>query len=286
MTPEELAAIKARYDKNWARHDAGLGTFRCCSGCRDADEIPALLAYVDELEEQGSKLTREADLRLRAETSDDARDLLAAHDWDELIFGGFICLTCTPDECDDPDDNVAWPCPPLRAAGVTLLHAEALIKLHRAEVDLKAARKRIAELESRPVSAPPGLDPRTAPKGYPLGWTQHVLEEEARATRYADAEREADEQIDRAIAFHQYPSPITTTAPVFGPHGATFNTSHGYWRPWHPGCEDCVASLGPKGQFYEPGQVEQMDAELTRHRAEAGIADEDGPSDFQAGSWS
>lgn len=183
MTPEEFAALKARAE---AARNGKHGDLESALVVRR--DVPALLAYVDELEEQGSKLTREADLRLRAETSDDARDLLAAHDWDELIFGGFICLTCTPDECDDPDDNVAWPCPPLRAAGVTLLHAEALIKLHRAEVDLKAARKRIAELESRPVSAPPGLDPRTAPKGYPLGWTQHVLEDEARASVALDGE--------------------------------------------------------------------------------------------------
>lgn len=117
-------------------------------------DVPALLAHADALEERGSKLTRELDLRSRGQVSENARDLLAQHDWDELIFGGFICLACTPDDADDPDDNVSWPCKPLLDAGITLLHAEALIKLHRAEIELKAARERLAEL-SRPVSSPP-----------------------------------------------------------------------------------------------------------------------------------
>lgn len=61
-------------------------------------------------------------------------ELIKAHEYDELIFGGFICLTCTPDE--DPD-VVAWPCPPLRAAGMTDAHAIAHIENHRLRIELR-----------------------------------------------------------------------------------------------------------------------------------------------------
>lgn len=59
--------------------------------------------------------------------------LITPHEYEELIFGGFICLHCTPDDCDDPDDNVYWPCPSLRAVGVTDEEGVALITARRAE---------------------------------------------------------------------------------------------------------------------------------------------------------
>lgn len=58
-------------------------------------------------------------------------DLLALHKYDELIFGGFICTHCTPDDADDADDNVGFPCPPLREAGMTNDMAVQVIKAHR-----------------------------------------------------------------------------------------------------------------------------------------------------------
>lgn len=73
-------------------------------------------------------------------------DLIKLHEYDELIFGGFICTHCTPDDCDDPDDNVYWPCQPLRDAGVTDHEAVALIKAHRADIEHKAAVRRVREL--------------------------------------------------------------------------------------------------------------------------------------------
>jgi hypothetical protein len=58
--------------------------------------------------------------------------LLKDHDWDELIFGGYFCMSCTPENgpefADDPDANVAWPCPALTEAGMTQLAAEMHIR--------------------------------------------------------------------------------------------------------------------------------------------------------------
>lgn len=90
------------------------------AACRN--ELPALLAEVERLRQQRAAL-------------------IALHEYDELIFGGFICRHCTPDDCDDPDDNVMWPCPSLRAVGVTDDEAIALIKARRDEIE-KAARER------------------------------------------------------------------------------------------------------------------------------------------------
>ncbi|MEU8040936.1 hypothetical protein [Streptosporangium sp. NPDC049078] len=67
-------------------------------------------------------------------------ELISLHEREELIFGGFICLHCTPDDADDPDDNVYWPCPSLRAVGVTDEEAIALITAHRAAIEEKARR--------------------------------------------------------------------------------------------------------------------------------------------------
>lgn len=70
--------------------------------------------------------------------------LIELHDWDELIFGGFYCMHCTPDDADDPDDNVYWPCPTLRAAGMTDEQAIGLINAQRARIAAEAAEKHAA----------------------------------------------------------------------------------------------------------------------------------------------
>lgn len=70
--------------------------------------------------------------------------LLEEHDWDETIFGGFICLKCTP---EDPgfDDAVMWPCPPLRAAGLTIERATEIINAHRAQIEAEHKAKQEAQ---------------------------------------------------------------------------------------------------------------------------------------------
>jgi hypothetical protein len=65
--------------------------------------------------------------------------LIKLHDWDELIFGGFICTHCTPADADDPADNVYWPCQQLRVAGMDDEEAKAIIVAHRAKIE-EAAR--------------------------------------------------------------------------------------------------------------------------------------------------
>jgi len=75
--------------------------------------------------------------------------LINLHDWDELIFGGFYCTHCTPDDTDDPDDNVMWPCPSLRAAGVTDEEAIKLIAARRAAVTEKSRRDAQGEAGAR-----------------------------------------------------------------------------------------------------------------------------------------
>jgi hypothetical protein len=67
--------------------------------------------------------------------------LLKLHEYDELIFGGFYCMHCTPDDADDPDQNVYWPCPPLREVGVTDVEAVALISAHRAAIEARHRAK-------------------------------------------------------------------------------------------------------------------------------------------------
>ncbi|MGQ4513618.1 hypothetical protein [Streptomyces sp. DW26H14] len=61
--------------------------------------------------------------------------LLKLHDWDELIFGGFYCMHCTPDDADDVDQNIAWPCPPLQEVGVTYDEAARIIVAHRGAIN-------------------------------------------------------------------------------------------------------------------------------------------------------
>jgi hypothetical protein len=111
-------------------------------------------------------------------TRDERSALLELHDWDELIFGGFYCLHCTPDDEDSFDDPIAWPCQPLREAGVTDSEARALIRAHREKVEADYQAKKAAEqaeLQRRaddfnvrypvgtPVLAYPGCRPEDQP---------------------------------------------------------------------------------------------------------------------------
>jgi hypothetical protein len=75
--------------------------------------------------------------------------LLGEHDWDELLFGGFFCMKCTPEDSDDPDETVMWPCPPLLVAGLTLEKAEDMIRLAR---DMAKAMPKILESKRREQS--------------------------------------------------------------------------------------------------------------------------------------
>lgn len=72
-------------------------------------------------------------------------ELLKLHDWDELLFGGFYCLHCTPEDEDNFDDPIAWPCQPLREAGVTDDDARALVEAHREKVEAEYQAKKAAE---------------------------------------------------------------------------------------------------------------------------------------------
>jgi hypothetical protein len=78
--------------------------------------------------------------------TDNRADLLKLHDWDELIFGGFYCLHCTPD--DAWDHSIPWPCQPLLDAGVTLDDARQTIAQHRDEIEAKH-QARAAELRAK-----------------------------------------------------------------------------------------------------------------------------------------
>ncbi len=73
------------------------------------------------------------------ETTTGRDELIRMHQYDELVFGGLICVHCTPLHVEDPDLNVPWPCPPLRAAGVTDEEALEIIAARR-EAIAAAAR--------------------------------------------------------------------------------------------------------------------------------------------------
>lgn len=68
-------------------------------------------------------------------TADSRPGLVDLHEWDELIFGGFYCTHCTPDDADDPDQNVYWPCPTLREAGMTNEEAVEIIREFRETIN-------------------------------------------------------------------------------------------------------------------------------------------------------
>lgn len=75
----------------------------------------------------------------------DRAELLKLHDWDELLFGGFYCLRCTPDDEDNFDDPIAWPCQPLRDAGLTDDEAREIVVAHREKVEAEYRAKKAAE---------------------------------------------------------------------------------------------------------------------------------------------
>ncbi|GAA2929347.1 hypothetical protein [Streptomyces enissocaesilis] len=117
--------------------------------------------------------------------------LLKLHEWDELIFGGFYCTHCTPDDADDPDQNVYWPCPPLREAGVTNEEAVEIITVERAEIaarhrDEYRSKLEAAQQEGRrqadewnrlhPVGTAVVAYPGIRPEGKHAGWACTRLE--------------------------------------------------------------------------------------------------------------
>lgn len=128
---QDLAQVKADLDK---LHRDKI---------RLADEVLVLNVggYIGD--STRSEIAYAAELGKPVRYLDERAALLALHEYDELIFGGFICTHCTPnwEDGDDPDDNVAWPCPSLRAIGVTDEEAIAIIKAHRAEIEAKAAQE-------------------------------------------------------------------------------------------------------------------------------------------------
>jgi hypothetical protein len=141
LSDDQLAAIKAQTD----RAVTELGDV-CAEGpsrrfkmtipadpTRDTDLI------ISRALEGAEQLLAEVE-ELRAQRA----ELVKLHEYDELIFGGFYCTYCTPDDCDDPDDNVYWPCPSLRAAGVTDDEAIEIITARRAAIE-KAHRASAAQ---------------------------------------------------------------------------------------------------------------------------------------------
>jgi hypothetical protein len=90
-----------------------------------------------------------------AKVIDPLPKLLGEHNWDETIFGGFICDKCTP---DDPgwDEAVAWPCKPLRAAGLTDERAVKIIQDHRERIEAEHKAKQ---------SETPASESHRSPKG-------------------------------------------------------------------------------------------------------------------------
>jgi hypothetical protein len=58
-------------------------------------------------------------VKIALELIDPKIRMLQEHGFDELVFGGFICLLCSPENSDDPYADVMWPCSALRAVGLT-----------------------------------------------------------------------------------------------------------------------------------------------------------------------
>lgn len=81
------------------------------------------------------------------------QEMLRLHGWDELAFGGAICITCTPEDAAGPDATVSFPCKPLREAGVTEDMAADLIRAHYAEQE-----RRIHEAHKAATTKLPEID--------------------------------------------------------------------------------------------------------------------------------
>lgn len=106
----------------------------------DGDRLPEVHFRAVVVEGDGPVAIASPALLAEVETLRAQRDrLLALHEYDEFIFGGFYCVHCTAEDCDDPDDNVFWPCPSLRAVGVTDDEGNQIITARRAEIARKAA---------------------------------------------------------------------------------------------------------------------------------------------------
>jgi hypothetical protein len=126
--------LLAEVDRLKAKLDAPCGSCHPCTNYADetwraAGRTPPHVYAWDELNAEVETLRAQRDR------------LLALHEYDELIFGGYICTHCTPDDADDPDQNVYWPCPSLRAVGVIDDEGTAIILARRAEIARKAAQE-------------------------------------------------------------------------------------------------------------------------------------------------
>jgi hypothetical protein len=158
-----LAATPGPWLREWAfnthfvvplaAHDVAAGNVSRLKPRQRADaefiahartDVSALLDEIDRLSTALGAC--QASLRHHLDVCTDAaaknnlplHELLLMHDWDELVFGGFICLSCTPDDAAIEEENVYWPCPPLRAAGLTDEAAKEIILRHRAMVEARA----------------------------------------------------------------------------------------------------------------------------------------------------
>jgi len=163
MTPERLEAITARANaatKGPWNHDPN-SAWRIY-GCEQAheyvwadsegDEFPCVAMtgikgqhprsprdaeFIAHARTDVPELVAEVERLSQAETEWAAyrKALVELHEFDELVFGGFICPRCTDSEDDDP---VPWPCDSLRAIGVTDDDARQIILAYRAAI--KAGR--------------------------------------------------------------------------------------------------------------------------------------------------
>jgi len=139
----------------------------------------------------------------------------------------------------DADDVYSW-CRAVAEDGGRELPAYVREFFNR---QIPAVASRIAELESRPVSAPPA--------------------------------------VPGSRDFYQRPQDILGHNAIAQPQLADdLPTAQAHLSGDHRLCSPswCTSVI--------PLRVEQIDDEIKRRSAEAGIEPEDGPSDFQAGSWS
>lgn len=183
LTPEELAAIKARVTRLLAAYGANTecaGEAEACERTGQADslrakargqfdeitaQVAALLAEVerltvayDKLEEHGSVLTREIEASSAGWTASGYFLHRTCNSAEEYGHPPIYCVCC------GASDDAWWPLYTWDAPGSP-----------RLDTEVDQLKARIRELESRPVSAPPAhRGPRSAPAGYPLGWTQHA----------------------------------------------------------------------------------------------------------------